>query len=277
MQGVTGIYFDLDDTLCTYWEAAKGGLREAFGLHAPDSVDALVEHWAASFRELLGDIQSEKWYPHYLKSGEVPRTEVIRQAFARCGVIDEELVQRVSRSYLELRNERLQLFPDAIQVLSRLKLDYPLGLITNGPADVQRMEIDRLQIESYFEHIFIEGELGFGKPDPAVLARAAEAMQMQPSELLFVGNSYHHDILPAIKAGWKTVWVRRPSDVPPSSAGKPESLAPGNPSPNAEVTELTELLVLLVAPKGLADNSRGCNPREAPAQSSSPEGGEPRP
>lgn len=30
LSGVKAIYFDLDDTLCAYWDACKQGLRETF-------------------------------------------------------------------------------------------------------------------------------------------------------------------------------------------------------------------------------------------------------
>jgi|GEM_PF-414811 len=262
MTGITGVYFDLDDTLCTYWEAARAGLREAFALHAPDSTEALVKHWAAAFLELLPQIRTDRWYPVYLKSGEEPRTEVIRGAFHRLGVKDEELIRRVSHAYMTLRNQKLELFSDAIEVLSKLKQSYPLGLITNGPADIQRMEIDRLQIESYFDQIFIEGELGFGKPDPEVFVRAAQAMNKRPAELVFIGNSYEHDIRPAIEAGWKTIWVRRESDVPPSSIGF------------AVPKGQQELGLSDAAPEGRPEHSRGCNPRNETPPSGSPERGE---
>jgi FMN phosphatase YigB (HAD superfamily) len=63
--------------------------------------------------------------------------------------------------------------------------------------------------------------------------------------VLFVGNSYGHDIRPAIAAGWRTAWIRRPSDVPPSVKGlesKPEELPTGAPKPNMIVTDLRDLL-----------------------------------
>ena len=245
LAGVTGIYFDLDDTLCTYWAAARSGLKEAYRLHAADSADQLIKHWAAAFRELLANIHSEEWYGRYLKSGDEPRTEVIRRSFHRLGVTDEELIQRVSESYKTIRNRKLELFPGAIEVLTRLTTQFPLGLITNGPADIQRMEIDRLQIEGYFDEIFIEGELGFGKPEPEVFKRAAVAMGKPAHELLFVGNSYHHDIEPAIAMGWKTVWVRRESDVPPSASSSLETIPAGGAEPDAIIQELRELPPLL--------------------------------
>jgi putative hydrolase of the HAD superfamily len=65
--------------------------------------------------------------------------------------------------------------------------------------------------------------------------------------MLFVGNSYGHDVRPAIEVGWKTVWVRRPSDVPPSAgkAATPEEPPKDAPAPNAIVSDLATLKELL--------------------------------
>lgn len=63
-----------------------------------------------------------------------------------------------------------------------------------------------------------------------------------------VGNSYSHDIRAALEFGWHAIWIRRPSDVPPSAAGEtlePEAFPAGAPEPDAVIGELSELLGLL--------------------------------
>jgi putative hydrolase of the HAD superfamily len=213
----------------------------------------MLEHWAAAFREFIPEIKTERWYPLYLKSGEVTRTEQIRRTLLRIGIEDDTLAASISKRYMELRDQHLTLFPDAKEVLDALKPKYPLGLITNGPADIQRMEVAKLGIESYFDNIFIEGEMLVGKPAPEVFARAARAVNLPPENIMFVGNSYDHDVRPAIAAGWTAVWIRRPSDVPPStrsnwSRQEPnllEELPPNSPHPHFTITELSELLPIL--------------------------------
>ena len=36
---VRAVFFDLDDTLCGYWDACKIALRETFAEHGPDGGD----------------------------------------------------------------------------------------------------------------------------------------------------------------------------------------------------------------------------------------------
>ncbi len=249
---VRAVFFDLDDTLCGYWDACKVALRDTFGSHAPEGHEAetLVRHWATAFRAFGPALRELGLYEGYLKSGAHTRTEQMRRMLKLIEIENEELAARMSQSYMERRNACLALFPDALTVLDRLRAEgYPIGLITNGPADIQRMEIETLKLEAYFDPIYIEGEVGYGKPDPRVLQSAAAYVGLPPDQILFVGNSYRADIEPSIAAGWRTAWIRRSSDVPPSAdpdeAGLPENLPQGAPCPDVEIGSLIELLPLL--------------------------------
>lgn len=239
------IYFDLDDTLCAYWDAAKSGLKAAFLAHPEhgQSLQDIQSSWALCFREFVETIGKTHWYEKYKKSGEITRIELMRRTLERLDIYDDELAQNLSLTYHIERQAALSLFPEALEVLQVLKSHYTLGLITNGPADIQRLEIQKLNIEEFFGPIFIEGEVGFGKPDPRVLQMAQDKVGCQPHEILFVGNSYHHDIVPAQVANWKTVWIRRDSDVSPSSrTGKPDKLPEGATPPDLTITDLRQLL-----------------------------------
>jgi putative hydrolase of the HAD superfamily len=245
--GVRAIYFDLDDTLCAYWDACKTGLLETFArIPVPGATpDQVSDAWVRAFRAFCPNLRDLGFYEKYLVEGGHTRVEQMRRTLDLLAIQNEALAVSLSDTYLECRHDALALFPDALTVLQALQTRYPLGLITNGPADIQREEIRILGISDYFSNVFIEGELGFGKPEPEVFRQAAEVVGAKPSELLFVGNSYRHDILPAIEAGWKTAWIRRASDVPPSAKGlssEPETLPTGSPEPTFVLNELAELL-----------------------------------
>lgn len=244
-QDIEAIYFDLDDTLCAYWNAAKTGLRKAFEDHPEHGfpIEQLLEAWAVAFREFVETIGKTHWYEKYRHSGEITRAELMRRTLERLGNYDEDLAQHLSHTYHVERQAALELFPEALEVLERLQPHYPLGIITNGPADIQRQEIQVLNIAPYFEHILIEGELGFGKPDPRVMEIAEDLVGLSPDQILFVGNSYGHDMVPAHEAGWRTAYVRRPSDVSPSSkSGKPEDIPEHGFTPDLIITDLRQLL-----------------------------------
>lgn len=244
------IFFDLDDTLCAYWDACKIALRETFQLHGPEEheVEDLVSHWAAAFRDFSPSLKKTDWYQEYLKRGEPTRTEQMRLTLERLGITNRELAEKLSQCYADSRNRNLHLFPDAKVLLDHLQGKIRMGLITNGPADIQRQEIATLGIGHLFEHVYIEGEVGYGKPLPELFTKISQDVQVEPANILFIGNSYAHDVRPALAAGWHAVWVRRESDVPPSAHGvtaTPEEMPQNARLPDAIVEDLTLVLPML--------------------------------
>lgn len=240
MNEVRAVYFDLDDTLCAYWKASRQALREAF-LEAKlsASVDEAMDAWRRVFATFSEEVRRDPWYQHYLESGEPTRTEHLRRALALLNESDAH-AEQISRRYAQLRNEYLKLFPEAKPVLSALRGKYRLGLITNGPADVQRSEIESLSIEGYFDHILIEGEARIGKPARDIFDLAAKKWSYDPSEMLFVGNSFDHDVAGAKNAGWQALWMN------PSGEALPEG---AQAQPEGIITNLLEVLDYLGVPR----------------------------
>ncbi|HEY3780206.1 MAG TPA: HAD family hydrolase [Fimbriimonadaceae bacterium] len=242
------VFFDLDDTLCAYWEASKKAMRDTFAanLLPGHTAQDMVRAWSEAFRDFSPTLKKTGWYASYLRKGESTRTEQMRLMLHRLGVEDDALAKKLGDTYAFERNANLELFPEALGVLETLKQRYPMGLITNGPADIQRQEIETVGVGRFFEHVYIEGEMGRGKPLPEVFEMIAAEVGKQPDEILFVGNSYAHDILPAITAGWRTAWIRRDTDIAPSNANEhPEDKPDGAPNPDATIYDLREVLTLL--------------------------------
>lgn len=244
------IVFDLDDTLCGYWQAAKEGLRKTFLVHDEPGqpVEKMLQLWAEEFSVLSHEISEPLWYPRYCESGEATRKELMRRVLMRLGIHSPDLAQAMSDTYYVERHAALDLFPESVEVLERLARKFRLAMITNGPADIQRQELEKLQLSRFFDPILIEGEMKMGKPHPGVMAKLEELTDAHGNEVLMVGNSYKHDIAPAIAAGWQTVWIRRDTDVAPSSkTGKPEELPLGGNMPDLIIGDLRELIEELLS------------------------------
>ncbi len=209
---IRAVFFDLDDTLCNYMQVADRARKWVFHMAAKAyeelSADDLEAAWHAEFNTFLPEVRpGGVWRQRYLISGETTRTELMRRALARLGVDDTKLAAYLSDGYYVERQERLELYSDAEEVLTRLGKKMPIGMITNGPADTQREEVDRLGIGRHFKKIFIEGEFGVGKPDPIVFRAAADSVGQPPSEVALVGNSLKHDIHGAKNVGMITCWL----------------------------------------------------------------------
>lgn len=100
-------------------------------------------------------------------------------------------------------------FPFTKPTLTKLKEEgYLLGLITNGPSEVQRAKIKLLSLEGFFDEILIPSELGMQKPDPEPFWEMAKRLGCEPSELLYVGDNPIHDVKASKNAGYSAVWVK---------------------------------------------------------------------
>ena len=104
---------------------------------------------------------------------------------------------------------------------------------------MQRSEIESLSIEGYFDHILIEGELRVGKPARDIFDLAARKWSYEPHEMLFVGNSFDHDVVGAKNAGWQALWMNQEGEpVPEDAAALPDRI----------ITNLLEVLDYLGVP-----------------------------
>jgi len=216
---IQAVYFDLDDTLCAYWVASRRALRETFEeAQLPVTPDEGIQAWREVFETFSEEVRRDPWYRHYLESGEPTRTEHLRRTLLKIAPDHVHKAEPMSRRYAELRLKYLELFPEAKPVLDTLRGKYRLGLITNGPTDVQRAEIETLGIEGYFDHILIEGEMQVGKPAKEVFERASAKCGCEPHQMLFVGNSFDHDIVGAKSAGWQALWINPEGEPLPADA-----------------------------------------------------------
>ena len=105
-------------------------------------------------------------------------------------------------------------FDDVIPSLEKLKPRYRLATLSNGNAD-----LGVIGISHHFEVRLHAAELGCAKPDIRVYRAMAEALTLEPAEILFVGDEPQADVAGPRNAGMKTVWVNRggrewPADLP---------------------------------------------------------------
>ena len=103
----------------------------------------------------------------------------------------------------------LELYPDAIPTLERLKDDhYILGLISNAPSDTVKT-IQSLGLPRYFPIVVVSGVVGVSKPNPEIFRIALKEAGVAPSEAAHVGDIYEADVLGARNAGMKGLLIDR--------------------------------------------------------------------
>ncbi|MBC8102852.1 MAG: HAD family hydrolase [Cytophagales bacterium] len=238
-----GIFFDLDDTLIGYAEAERAALTASCRLAA--QLNPALQ--ASALAHAIYDIYKTRFAYGTPGYGELAtlsvsgfRLHLTEAALAQLGVeANGAFVAALMDAYESAETQTLRVFPEAVETLSRLRLHFRLGVITNGPSTVQRSKLAALALNGFFEVIIVDTEFGHPKPDSRIFDHAARCFGLAPGSLLFVGNSLAYDVTGARHAGWTSVWMN-PLSLPLPSHFSPASVS----TPDYIIHHLSDLLTL---------------------------------
>lgn len=130
-----------------------------------------------------------------------------RDVFPIFGVDDwRQRLPAVERAYGGFRAD--DLYPDALAVLHSLRdAGYRMAIVANQPEE----RGDQLRALGFeVEVMAMSDGMGVWKPDPAFFDRTLEQMGgPPPASVAYVGDRVDNDVLPALAAGLRAVWLRR--------------------------------------------------------------------
>ena len=171
-----------------------------------------------------------EWTPGY-------RNRAWSAALADHGIDDAALAATLADAFITERKALHVVFPESRKVLDALRSRVRLGLITNGPPDLQGEKIEKSGLGAYFDTVVISGAVGYGKPRAEIFRIAMERLRCDGAPAVMVGDSLSRDVAGARNAGIKCIWVNR--------AGARHD---GEfPHPDAEVCDLSTIPALLDA------------------------------
>ena len=100
------------------------------------------------------------------------------------------------------------LYPDAIRAIEALTArGYRVAITANQPAR-RRADLEALGIR--VDAMAMSDAMGVAKPDPAFFDRTLELLgSPDPASVAYVGDRVDNDVLPALAAGMRAVWLRR--------------------------------------------------------------------
>jgi putative hydrolase of the HAD superfamily len=235
------ILFDLDDTLIVAFGPAESQWQRVIGAFAdrlaPLPAAAVIAAIQESSRELWADPARHKHWRHRIGDA---RRHIVAGAFAELAASGHPVAERllcdaIADAYSALHDAELRMFPGAHETLHRLKeRGVRLALITNGAAEPQRAKVIRFALEERFDHIQIEGEHGFGKPEERAYTHAMAALGVVARETWMVGDNLEWEIVAPQRLGIHAIW----------HDGYGAGLPPGCPiHPDRIIRSLPELLL----------------------------------
>jgi putative hydrolase of the HAD superfamily len=155
-------------------------------------------------------------------------------ASAGHAALPDDLAVRIADRFSAYREEEMFVFPGAHEAIDQLKaLGVKLALVTNGASDTQRAKVERFELARRFDHIQIEGEHGFGKPEERAYLHAMAALGVRAPDTWMIGDNLEWEVEAPQRLGIYSIWMDVHGDgLPQGSTVKPDRI----------ICSLTELL-----------------------------------
>jgi len=227
--GQIGILFDIDHTL-----VVDNKLERVAFLH-------LLEDVIDDGGRALGSLSEESEAIDALlakqRSGGCSIDDAVRTFVAERGVeARQRYVDRFRAKALRMVEDFVVPAPDAKRTLTELEArGYAVAVLTNGWNPLQRRKAERA---GFTGTVLASGDMGIQKPDPRVFTAAAAELGLSPADTWYVGDDPSSDIVGALRAGLRAIWL--------DCEGAPYPR--GLPPPTARVAALADLLALLPTP-----------------------------
>jgi FMN phosphatase YigB (HAD superfamily) len=106
--------------------------------------------------------------------------------------------------------ENFEPLPHVHEVLRSLKGRYKLAVIcdTEESGDVVRKVMEKAKILEYFDLVVVSSEVGVTKPNEKIFRVALNNLNLQPDEVVMVGNRISRDIIGGNQLGMKTILIK---------------------------------------------------------------------
>ena len=229
---------DMDDTILSAYgrpELAWNTIATEFAGELVGIPPQLVASEILTFARNFWSSAEPAWR---LRLGEARRLTVKGgfSALAAAGhaALPDDLASRLADRFTTYREEEMFVFPGAHEAIDQLKaLGVKLALVTNGAADTQRAKVERFELAHRFDHIQIEGEHGFGKPEERAYRHAMAALGVTAPDTWMIGDNLEWEIEAPQRLGIYSIWMDVHGDgLPEGASVKPDRI----------IRSLTELL-----------------------------------
>lgn len=99
-----------------------------------------------------------------------------------------------------------KIFEKSLETLKKFKdLGFVVGVITNGPSDLQHTKLEQSGLLKYCDILVVSGDIGIHKPSPEIFKYTAEKLDLKTKECVYVGDHPINDIEGALQSGMKAI------------------------------------------------------------------------
>ena len=183
-------------------EARRALVREALAAHAAASaevVDTAYDVADAAFAKV--------WHDQHVTWSVAERLSVVLGGLGRS--LPDAVLAGVIAGIEEME---IEVMPDPVpgigDALGILAARYPLAVVSDAihsPGRCLRQWLERHALLHHFGAFAFSDEVGHSKPHPAMFARAASGLGVEPHEMLHIGDREHNDVRGPHALGMKAI------------------------------------------------------------------------
>lgn len=209
LSGIRALVLDVDDTIVdTRLAMTTAGTHAARALW-PDAMHPHADLALYYYEDPGG------WFRRYTR-GELTveqmrlaRLRDVAEAFSLD--LPEDAHDRYLAAYLPAFRQTQRLFDDVPPLLAATDAaGLPVVLLTNSNRVDTAVKLEALDLARRFEGVVVTTDtLGFGKPDRRVYVEACRLVGADPSSTVCIGDSLEWDVVGAIAAGLRGIWLDR--------------------------------------------------------------------
>lgn len=200
------LLFDVDNTLLDF----DANEKESF----KSMILEKGEEYSEELYETYKKMNQKMW--EAVERGEVTIDDVLYTRFSKLMKMYGKNVDGVEyeNTYRFYLNQGIQEMPNVNEVLTELKKNYRLYVITNGIRETQESRMKRSGLVKYFEDIFISESIGANKPSSEFFDYVKKNIAgFDQSKTLIIGDSLTSDIKGGNLYGIDTCWFCKEGTV----------------------------------------------------------------
>lgn len=198
------VFFDLDDTLIQWAGVESAALLEVSDFVVRTNPDCDLTDVANALSWFFDSARED------LNLGRLSFSQL---AIPVCALLEELGVSAASASaVVPLCMDALVRLTepyDDCTILESLKARFKLGIVTNGPADLQRVKIAKCGFYKVCDLILCSADIGIGKPEPRIYLEALNRLDVRPDIAYMVGNNLQKDVIAPSKLGIMGILLTR--------------------------------------------------------------------
>lgn len=201
------VFFDIDDTLLDNYAAFKCTIKKFFPNLSFDE---------NCFMQLYRDFRhhSEEIYQQYHEGQIVHNYNRWLSILKKLEVTNDSKIIDLDNYYHECQSKQTLSAEMTILLQVLKRADIFCGVLTNGFTRQQQAKLDQLELSRFIDPKwqFISESLGDAKPNVSCFQKVAAKIPESITRILYLGDSYRNDIIPAQAANWEPIWLNRFAD-----------------------------------------------------------------